>query len=87
MNKLLFSKSQGRIGMVLSEKSIRSLKNKAEQSIWNYISALKQLQNALFQLEKEEDNPEILQDLSNRAQEIGKEIELILKLIEIKMEE
>ena len=73
--------------MTLSDKSIESFKNKSEQSIWNYITALQQLQNALFQLEKEEENPEILQDLSARALEIVNEIESILKLLETKMEE
>ena len=73
--------------MTLSDKSIKSFKNKSEQSIWNYVTALQQLQNALFQLEKEEENPEILQDLSTRALEIGNEIESILKLLETKMED
>lgn len=73
--------------MTLSDKSIQSLKNKPEQSIWNYITALQQLQNALFDLEKEEDNPEVLQDLAGRALEIGKEIEAILVLLEDKIED
>ena len=68
--------------MTLSDKSIQSLKNKSQQSIWNYVTALQQLQNALFELEKEENDPEILQDLTTRALEIGKEIESILELIE-----
>jgi len=75
------------LNLTLSDKSIKSFKNKSEQSIWNYVTALQQLQNALFQLEKEEENPEILQDLSTRALEIGNEIESILKLLETKMED
>ena len=69
--------------MTLSEKSIESFKNKPQQSIWNYITALQQVQNALFELEKQEKDPEVLKDLSTRALEIGKEIEAILKLMEI----
>ncbi|MFX0132829.1 MAG: hypothetical protein ACFFDN_04205 [Candidatus Hodarchaeota archaeon] len=68
--------------MTLSDKSIRSFKNKPQQSIWNYLTALQQLQNALFELEKDENNPEVLQDLSTRALEIGQEIESILNLME-----
>ncbi len=68
--------------MTLSEKSIQSLKNKSQTAIWNYVTALQQLQNALFELEKEEKNPEILQDLATRALEIGKEIESILDFME-----
>ena len=69
--------------MTLSDKSIESFKNKPQQSIWNYITALQQVQNALFELEKQEENPEVLKDLSIRALEIGKEIESILNLMEI----
>ncbi len=68
--------------MTLSDKSIQNLKNKSQQRIWNYVTALQQLQNALFELEKEENDPEILEDLTKRALEIGKEIESILELIE-----
>jgi hypothetical protein len=68
--------------MTLSEKSIQSLKNKSQTAIWNYVTALHQLQNALFELEKEEKDPEILQDLATRALEIGKEIESILDFME-----
>ena len=73
--------------MTLSKKSLQSLKNKPVQSIWNYITALQQLQNALFELEREETNSEILQDLSTRALEIGQEIEAVLPLLEIKIED
>ena len=69
--------------MTLSDKSIESFKNKPQQSIWNYITALQQVQNALFELEKQEENLEVLKDLSIRALEIGKEIESILNLMEI----
>ena len=73
--------------MTLSEKSIESLKNKPEHYVWNYITALQQLQNALFELERDENNAEVLQDLSNRALEIGNEIEAILEILETKIED
>ncbi len=73
--------------MTLSKKSIQGLKNKPVQSIWNYITALQQLQNALFELEREENNSELLQDLSTRALEIGQEIEAVLQLLEVKIED
>ena len=56
--------------MTLSNKMIERFKNKPDQSMWNYIMALQQLQNALFELEKDEKDYEILQDLSKRALEI-----------------
>ena len=66
---------------------IESFKNKSDQSIWNYIIALQQLQNALFELEKEENEPEVLQDLSIRALEIGKDLEKLLDIMENNLKE
>ena len=40
--------------MTLSNKMIERFKNKPDQSMWNYIIALQQLQNALFELEKDD---------------------------------
>jgi hypothetical protein len=68
--------------MTLSNKMIESFKNKPEQNLWNYVLALQQLQNALFDLEKDETDPEVLQDLSSRALEIGRELEEILEIME-----
>ena len=73
--------------MTLSNKMIESLKNKPDQSLWNYIIALQQLQNALFELEKDENDLEVLQDLSTRALEIGKDLEKLLNLMENNLEE
>jgi len=73
--------------MTLSNKMIESFKNKSDQSIWNYIIALQQLQNALFGLEKDENEPEVLQDLSIRALEIGKDLEKLLDLMESNLKE
>ena len=73
--------------MTLSDKIIESFKNKPQKSIWNYITALQQLQNALFELEKEENDAEVLKDLANRALEIGREIEEILNLMEQNLED
>jgi len=73
--------------MTLSNKMIESFKNKPDQSLWNYINALQQLQNALFELEKDENEPEVLQDLSIRALEIGKDLEKLLDLMESNLKE
>jgi len=73
--------------MTLSNKMIESFKNKSDQSLWNYINALQQLQNALFELEKDENEPEVLQDLSIRALEIGKDLEKLLDLMESNLKE
>ncbi|MHA1671238.1 MAG: hypothetical protein ACTSV5_11785 [Promethearchaeota archaeon] len=53
-----------------------------DQSMWNYIMTLQQLQNALFELEKDENDHVVLQDLSTRALEIGKDLEKLLNLME-----
>lgn len=66
---------------------IKSFRNKPDQYIWNYILALQQLQNAFFELEKEEDDKEVLQDLSSRALEIGKDLEKLLDLMEKSLKE
>jgi len=68
--------------MTLSDKSLESFKKKPRKSIWNYVTALQQLQNALFEFEREENDPDVLKDLSSRALEIGKEIEEILTLMD-----
>ncbi len=73
--------------MTLSNKMIERFKNKPDQSMWNYIIALQQLQNALFELEKDENDHEILQDLSKRALDIGKDLEKLLNLMENNLEE
>lgn len=68
--------------MTLSNRLIESFKNKPDQSKWNYILALQQLQNAIFELEKDEDDPIVLKDLSTRALDIGKDLEELLNLME-----
>ncbi len=73
--------------MTLSQRSIDTFKNRPEEEIWNYLFALQNLQNALFQLEKNESDPEVLRDLATRALEIGKEISSILELLEEIIEE
>ena len=73
--------------MTLSNKMIESLKNKSDQSMWNYILALQQLQNALFELEKDESDHDVLRDLSTRAIEVGKDLEKLLELMENNLKE
>jgi hypothetical protein len=66
---------------VLSIKTIEDLKQLDELSIWNYLTSLQQVQNALFILEKQTDDPENLKDLSARALEIGRELDEIFNLL------
>lgn len=61
--------------------------NRSESDIWPLVTALQQLQNAIFQLEKNESDPDILKDLATRAGEIGKELEEILAILEEKIED
>ena len=55
--------------------------------MWNYILALQQLQNAIYELEKDEIDSEVLQDLSRRALEIGQNLEKLLELMESNLKE
>ena len=63
-------------------KVLKRLKDKPEQSLWNYLITLQEFQNPLFALEKEENSPEVLKELSSRALEVGEEIEALLQLLE-----
>ena len=73
--------------MTLSSKSIDLLKNRSEFDLWNYVGALQHMQNAIFQLEKDEEDPDVLKELATRALEIGKELEEIISLLEEKIDE
>ena len=72
---------------MLSLKSIDSLKSRPVADIWNLITALQQWQNALFQLEKDEADIDILKDLATQSIEVGKQLEVILMILEEKIEE
>jgi hypothetical protein len=73
--------------MTLSSKSIQSFRDRPETDIWNLLTALQQHQNALFQLEKNERDPDVLKDLASVALEVGKEIEELLVLLEENIED
>ena len=73
--------------MMLSLKSIDSLKNRPVEDIWNLVTALQQWQNALFQLEKNENDIDILKDLATQSCEVGKQLEVILQILEDKIED
>ncbi len=66
---------------MLSSKSIELLRKKDEVSVWNYVTSLQQVQNALFLLEKETIDSDVLKGLSARALEIGKNLENILTFL------
>ena len=68
--------------MTLSEGTINILKDRSEEEIWNYVGALQHMQNALFQLEKDERDPDVLRELAKRSLEIGKELQMILGILE-----
>ena len=72
---------------MLSLKSIDSLKSRPVADIWNLITALQQWQNALFQLEKDKADIDILKDLATQSIEVGKQLEVILMILEEKIEE
>ena len=63
------------------------LRNRSESDLWNYVTALQYMQETLFQLEKNEPNPDVLAELATRALAIGKELEEILLILKDKVEE
>ena len=72
--------------MTLSEGTINILKDRSEEEIWNYVDALQHMQNALFLLEKDETDPDILRELARRSLEVGKELQMILEILEERIE-
>lgn len=73
--------------MMLSLKAIDSLKNRLVEDIWNLVTALQQWQNALFQLEKNENDVYILKDLATHSCEVGRQLEVLLQILEEKIED
>ena len=73
--------------MTLSKRSIKTFKKRSRVELWNYVTALEQLQIAIFQLEKDETDSIILKELSARAIEVSDEIISILDLLEPEDEE
>ena len=72
---------------MLSIKSIDSLRNRSVVDIWNLITALQQWQNALFQLEKSEIDPDVLKDFAEQSSQVGKELEVILAILEERIDD
>ncbi len=73
--------------MTLSAHSIELLKDKSERDLWNLVFALQHVQNAIFQLEKDERNPEVLRELSAKAIDVGHEVVALLGILEEKIED
>ncbi|NMC06728.1 MAG: hypothetical protein GYA24_16040 [Candidatus Lokiarchaeota archaeon] len=47
--------------------------------------ALQHVQNAIFQLEKGERNPDVLKELSAKAIDVGREVDALLGILEEKI--
>jgi hypothetical protein len=73
--------------MTLSTRSIEMLKDKSERDLWNLVFALQHVQNAIFQLEKDERDPEILKELSAKAIDVGQEVLALLGILEEKIDD
>ncbi len=72
--------------MTLSTRSIELLKFKSERDLWNLVFALQHVQTAIFQMEKDERNPEVLEELSAKALEVGREVRALLDVLKEKIE-
>nr|MDO8084375.1 hypothetical protein [Candidatus Sigynarchaeum springense] len=73
--------------MTLSARSIELLRDKSERDLWNLVFALQHVQNAIFQLEKDERNPEVLKELSAKAIDVGHEVVALLSVLEEKLDD
>lgn len=71
--------------MTLSAHSIELLRDKFEGDLWNLVFALQHVQNAIFQLEKGERNPDVLKELSAKAIDVGREVDALLGILEEKI--
>ena len=71
--------------MTLSAHGIEMLRDKSEKDLWNLVFALQHVQNAIFQLEKDERDPDILTELSAKAIDVGQEVIALLDILEEKI--
>lgn len=73
--------------LMLSEKSLRSLKDKDENDLWEYASNLFRMQGVILRMEKKEKDPEVVKDLATRAIELSNELDAILAILEDSIED
>jgi hypothetical protein len=67
---------------MISDKSLRSLKEHDENDLWEYASNLFSMQSVLLRMEKAEKDPEVLKDLASRAIHLVDELDAILAVLE-----
>ena len=67
---------------VLTEKSLRSVKEHDEHHLWEYASTLFRMQNVVLQMEKTEKDPDVVKDLATRAIDLASELGTILAILE-----
>ncbi len=73
--------------MMLSDKSLRSLKERDESDLWDYASSLYRIQSVLLKMEKNETDPNVLKELASRAIELVNELDAILVILEDSIED
>ncbi len=68
--------------MVLSDKILRSIKDKDEPDLWEYAAALLKIQGSILRMEEKEKDPEAVRELATRAIDLANELDAVLSVLE-----
>ncbi len=72
---------------MLSDKSLRTLKQHDENNLWEYASNLFSMQSVLLRMEKAQKDPDVLKDLASRAINLVNELDAIMAVLEDSLED
>lgn len=67
---------------MLTDRSLRALKERDEHYLWDYASSLFHIQGVLLEMEKTEKDPDVLKDIATRAISLADELDAILAILE-----
>lgn len=66
---------------MLSDRTLRSLREHGEPRLWEYATILFRMQGIILEMEKAERDPDVVQDLATRAIDLVKELDAILAIL------
>jgi hypothetical protein len=72
---------------MLTDKSLRALKERDAHYLWDYAASLFRIQGVLLEMEKTEKDPDVLKDIATRAISLADELDSILAIIEDALDE
>jgi len=67
--------------MPISDKILESLRRRPEQDSWRLVNAYQQLLDALFKLEQDEHDPDVLRDLASASIAVSEDLQAILGVL------